>query len=71
MASSHSRRADRLAVATPMLVSAAPFADRRLVVVLNRFDPSIDVHRRNLAWLRTREGLEVVTDPEALAELVR
>ena len=40
---------------------------RGLVVFLNRFDRAVDLHRRNLDWLRTREGLEVETDPEALA----
>jgi dethiobiotin synthetase len=37
------------------------------VVALNRFDERDDLHNRNADWLRTREGLEVVTDPEALA----
>jgi hypothetical protein len=37
------------------------------VVALNRYDDADDLHRRNAQWLRTREGLEVVTDPEALA----
>jgi dethiobiotin synthetase len=39
----------------------------RLVVALNRYDDANELHRRNAHWLRTREGLEVVTDPEALA----
>jgi len=35
--------------------------DRRdPTVVLNRFDPSSDLHRRNLAWLRDRDGTCVV-----------
>jgi dethiobiotin synthetase len=42
----------------------------RAVVYLNRFDDSSDVHTRNARWLQTREGLEVVTDIEALATLV-
>ena len=29
-----------------------------------------DLHARNVEWLRTREGLEVVTDIEALADVV-
>ena len=40
---------------------------RGVVVFLNRYDGDDELHRRNLEWLRTREGLEVVTDPEALA----
>ena len=38
-----------------------------LTVVLNRFDPGHEVHRRNLTWLRDRDGLDVVT---AVTELV-
>jgi hypothetical protein len=34
---------------------------------MNRFADADDLHRRNRDWLRTREDLEVVTDPEALA----
>jgi dethiobiotin synthetase len=38
-----------------------------LVVALNRYDATDVLHVRNADWLRTREDLEVVTDPEALA----
>ena len=38
-----------------------------LAVFLNRFDPENDLHARNADWLRTREGLEIETDLEALA----
>jgi dethiobiotin synthetase len=34
-----------------------------LVIVLNRFDANIDVHRRNRAWLTEQDGLTVVTLP--------
>ncbi|MGQ0825957.1 MAG: ATP-dependent dethiobiotin synthetase BioD [Actinomycetota bacterium] len=44
---------------------------RPTVVYLNRFGAQIDLHSRNLDWLRRREGLEVITDPEALATYVR
>jgi hypothetical protein len=37
-------------------------------VFLNRYDECDDLHRRNAEWLRTREGLEIVTDLEALAQ---
>jgi dethiobiotin synthetase len=36
------------------------------VVVLNRFDPADDLHRRNRAWLAERDGFAVVVDPAAL-----
>ena len=42
----------------------------RTVVYLNRFRPERELHPRNRDWLVTREGLEVVTDPEALAGVV-
>jgi len=41
----------------------------RVVTYLNRFDAGSDVHGRNAHWLRSREGLEVVTDLEALTTL--
>jgi dethiobiotin synthetase len=37
-----------------------------VVVHLNNYDPVWHLHARNADWLRTREGLEVVTDIEAL-----
>ena len=42
--------------------------DQPLVVLLNRYDDADALHRANADWLRTREGLDVVTDVEALAE---
>ena len=44
--------------------------DAPFVVVLNRFDPSSDLHERNLAWLRERDGMRVVTVPGGEAELL-
>ncbi|MDQ1383004.1 MAG: glycine C-acetyltransferase [Actinomycetota bacterium] len=41
-----------------------------VVVYLNNFDHTWKLHARNAEWLRTREGLEVVTDIEALATRV-
>ncbi|HUY21672.1 MAG TPA: dethiobiotin synthase [Acidimicrobiales bacterium] len=42
------------------------------VVVLNRFDASSDLHRRNLAWLRDRDGACVLpATPDGLGELAR
>ena len=53
------------------LVSAAPLDAWPTVVFLNRFDPDDALHRANLDWLRTRAGLEVIVDLEALSILVR
>ncbi len=36
------------------------------VVVLNRFDPASDLHRRNLAWLRDREAICTTPAPAGL-----
>jgi dethiobiotin synthetase len=40
------------------------------VVVLNRFDARSDLHQRNAEWLRTRDGLRVLTVPGSDAELL-
>lgn len=39
------------------------------VVLLNRYDPAQDLHRRNLQWLKERDQLAVVTDPFAILGL--
>jgi dethiobiotin synthetase len=39
------------------------------VVVLNRFDPDQDLHRRNLRWLTAIDGYRVVTTPGDIALL--
>jgi dethiobiotin synthetase len=59
-----------LGTVNAVLLSAAPFDEYELVVILNRFDETETLHRRNRDWLRTREGLEVVVDPEALSERI-
>lgn len=38
-----------------------------LVVHLNRFEPAVELHRRNRDWLADRLGLRVTTDLGALA----
>lgn len=50
--------------------SAAALGDVALVVLLNRFDPGDDLHRRNRAWLTERDRLRVLTDPAELAAVV-
>ena len=56
-----------LGTVNAVLVSTAPFGGRRVVVILNRFDPDVDLHVRNRDWLRQRHALEVVTSPAELA----
>ena len=42
------------------------------IVHLNKFDVGVDIHRRNLAWLRTRDGMQVDTTIDSLtARIVR
>ena len=53
---------DRVRCAVEALAPASP------VVILNRFDPADELHRRNAAWLVDRDGLEVVTDIAGLAD---
>lgn len=59
-----------LGTVNAVLLSVAPFAGRRVVTYLNRYDDGDDLHRRNRHWLETRQGLEVVVDPEALAQVI-
>lgn len=59
-----------LGTVNAVILSVAPFDDYELIVILNRFDPTETLHRRNRDWLATREGLEVVVDPEALSALL-
>jgi dethiobiotin synthetase len=61
----------RLGAINAVRLAAAPFAPRPLIVALNRYDAADDLHCRNAAWLQTREGLEVVTSPEALAVVLQ
>ena len=46
-------------------LAAAPGVPARRAVVLNRFDGDDDLHRRNLDWLRERDGLAVTTSGAA------
>lgn len=39
-----------------------------VVVVLNRYDPAVELHQRNRAWLVEHDGLDVVTDVQVLVE---
>ena len=56
-----------LGTVNAVMSSVAPFERWPVVVVLNRFDPADDLHRRNRQWLETRKGLEIVVDLEALS----
>jgi dethiobiotin synthetase len=51
-----------------VLLSVAALRPHPVWVLLNRFDPAVDVHRRNAQWLRERGGLDVIWDPIQLAD---
>ena len=48
-------------------LAAESLRGHHLVVVLNRYDDSIELHRANRAWLTDRDGLDVVVDAEVAA----
>jgi len=52
-------------------LSAGALAPLPLVVLLNRFDPTDELHERNRRWLAGRDGYDVVTTVAALGERVR
>ena len=51
-----------------VLLSVAPLGPWPVVVVLNRFDPADDLHRRNRAWLTERAGLTCVVGIDELTD---
>ena len=59
-----------LGTVNAVLSSVAPFAGRRVLVVLNRFDPRDDLPPRNRAWLADRHHLDVVTNADDVADHV-
>mgnify|MGYP000915575556 FL=1 len=56
-----------LGTVNAVLVSIAPFDRYRTVVVLNRFDPDVELHVRNRDWLVEEHSLDVVTSAGDLA----
>ena len=55
--------------AVRLCVGTMGILDAPIVVVLNRFDAAVDLHRRNLEWLRTHDALAVVEVPGKEMEL--
>jgi dethiobiotin synthetase len=53
-----------------VLLSAAAFGARRVVVFLNLFDAKQLIHRTNLEWLTQKARLRVITDIDRLAQVV-
>jgi dethiobiotin synthetase len=59
-----------LGVINAVRLSAAALDGLPVVVWLNRFDPTDDLHQRNRQWLAERDGLTVVTDPDSCWRLI-
>lgn len=59
-----------LGVINALRLSIAALAPLRPTVVLNRFDDCDELHRRNLSWLRSVDGLDPVTSPQGLCDLI-
>jgi dethiobiotin synthetase len=55
-----------LGVINAVRLAAACFPPDRLVVFLNRYDQSDELHRASRAWLADRDGFEVLTGAAAL-----
>jgi dethiobiotin synthetase len=54
------------ALTDPGLEPGQPEPGPSPIVILNRFDPSSDLHRRNLAWLRDRDAITVIAVADSL-----
>lgn len=52
----------------PAVAALAPIAP--VTTLLNRFDEDDELHRRNRDWLADRDGFDVVTSVEALADRI-
>jgi dethiobiotin synthetase len=60
----------RLGAINAVLTSLPALSRWTTTVLLNRFDPSDDLHRRNLRWLAGRHHLDVCTDVDQLAQRI-
>jgi dethiobiotin synthetase len=47
-------------------LSLQVLAPLRVRILLNRYDATNELHRRNAEWLRHRDGMHIVLDPAAL-----
>jgi len=60
-----------LGAVNAVLLSVVPFRElgHEPIVVLNRFDPNMDLHRRNAAWLQ-EHGVGILLSPTTLADVL-
>jgi len=59
-----------LGVVSNVRLAARALGDVPLLVILNRFDPADDVHRRSCEWLTVVDGLAVVTSVDDAVALL-
>jgi dethiobiotin synthetase len=59
-----------LGILSDVRLAARAFGVQPLIVYLNRFDASQELHERNLGWLAERNGMAVTVEPLALADAV-
>jgi dethiobiotin synthetase len=50
--------------------AVAALAGVRYTVLLNRFDPGVEIHARNREWLARRDGVAVAVDIESLVATI-
>ncbi len=53
-----------LGILSDVRLAVRAFGARRLIVHLNRFDGSQELHQRNLQWLAERDGMAVTVEPQ-------
>jgi dethiobiotin synthetase len=51
-------------------LATAALAEWPVSVVLNRFEPALDLHQRTRAWLAERDGFHVVVDGDDLVAAI-
>lgn len=59
-----------LGVVSSTRLASRALGDTPLLVLLNRYDPADEVHQRSRDWLHAVDGLMIVTDTAAAADLV-
>lgn len=61
----------RLGTISSVRLAVEALAPLETLVVLNRYEPDNDLHRRNLEWLSQRDGYHVLTDLAEVAARLR
>jgi dethiobiotin synthetase len=59
-----------LGILSDVRLAARAFGLQQLIVYLNRYDASEELHERNRRWLTERDGMVVTVGPQQLADAV-